>query len=67
MKSALEEKEVYSSLFDGGDILSIHIVGEPKPADIFREVNIMLNTYKIPFFSLNFERGKELKLDKFME
>jgi len=65
----LEEKEEIIKIFDGGDRLRIKRTGKVVPKDICRELNIILNTYKVPFFCYDFKEQQKgnLSLQEFFE
>jgi hypothetical protein len=64
----LEEKEEIIKIFDGGDRLRIKR-NNANPKDVCRELNIILNTYKIPFFCYDFKKQEkgDLKLQEFFD
>ncbi|MDD5086427.1 MAG: hypothetical protein PHV16_01615 [Candidatus Nanoarchaeia archaeon] len=68
MKELLSVKEEIFNAFDGGDIARFYRVGKLDPKDSPREFNIILKTYKIPFFSYDFHGINEadLKLTSFI-
>ncbi|MBI4017449.1 MAG: hypothetical protein HY366_00720 [Candidatus Aenigmarchaeota archaeon] len=47
----MRSKELLTDMFDGGFQLTVHKKGPYNTEDAVREVNMMLNTYKIPFFA----------------
>jgi DNA integrity scanning protein DisA with diadenylate cyclase activity len=68
IKDLLSVKEEIFNAFDGGDIARFYRVGKLDPKESLRELNIILNTYKIPFFSYDFQgiNESDLKLTSFM-
>ena len=50
----MTEKEKIFEVFDGGDRIRFFRNGQINPKDIEREVSIILNTYKLPFFCYDF-------------
>ena len=47
----MKSKELLADIFDGGFQLTVHKKGAHVPEEAVREVNIMLSTYKVPFFA----------------
>lgn len=67
IKQLLKEKEEIFTLFDGGDRLRFYRSGDINAEDICRELNIILNTFKIPFFCYDFgEITENIKLTSFI-
>jgi hypothetical protein len=68
IKKLIFEKEELFNLFDGGDRLRFYRTGEFAPKDIVREINVILNTYRIPFFCYDFGeiKGADTVLTRFM-
>jgi len=67
IKKEIMAREILSEIFDGGNDVTFHRVGTLETEDIVREINIILNTYKLPFFSYNFEKIiGDLKLTSFL-
>jgi len=68
VKEMLSIKEEIFQAFDGGDRARFYRTGKINSKDICREFNIILKTYKIPFFCYEFSevRGPELKLTSFI-
>jgi len=68
VKEMLSVKEEIFQAFDGGDRARFYRTGKINSKDICREFNIILKTYKIPFFCYEFSevRGAELKLTSFI-
>ena len=54
LKNLLIEKEKIFEVFDGGDRIRFFRTGQITPQDIEREISILLNTYKLPFFCYDF-------------
>ncbi len=69
IKKLIFEKEEIFDMFDGGDRLRFYRRGEFEPKEIIREFNIIINTYKIPFFCYDFGeiRGNDMSLVSFIE
>ncbi len=69
VKKLIFEKEKIFDMFDGGDRLRFFRGGEFEIKEVAREINIILNTYKIPFFCYDFGKvkGTDLSLSSFME
>jgi hypothetical protein len=69
IKSLIFSKENVFKIFDGGDRLRFHRGGKFEPKDVVRELNIILNTYRIPFFCYDFGeiRGNDMSLSTFIE
>jgi hypothetical protein len=68
VKSAVKAHESLVDYFDGGSVVEFIRSGNIMPDDILREVGMLINSYKLPFFVYNFKRlkGTNLKLDNFM-
>lgn len=68
LKKYLEEKERIFEIFDGGDRARL-FRSDAEPREMLREINIILNTYKLPFFCYDFGelKGSNLKLTSFMD
>ena len=68
IEEILNIKEEIFQAFDGGDRARFYRTGKINSKDICRELNIILKTYKIPFFCYEFSeiRGAELKLTSFI-
>lgn len=68
IKSMLEPKERIFQNFDGGDRVRFFRKGKIDTADIAREVGVILNTYKLPFFCYDFKElaGPDIKLTDFI-
>ena len=69
VKEMLEEKEKIFEIFRGGDRLRIKRSGNINSGDITRELGIIINTYKIPFFCYDFDAitSGNLKLTSFIK
>lgn len=61
----MKSKEALVDMFDGGFQLTVHKNGIFNPAEAAREANVLLGTYKVPFFAymVNGPKGilKDLK------
>lgn len=53
-KETLLPKEKIFELFDGGDRIRFFRNGDIRPKDIEREISIILNTWRLPFFCYDF-------------
>lgn len=58
IKKKIAEREELSGLFSGGNDVTFFPSGQPETDEIVREIQIILNSYKIPFFSFNFSKLK---------
>jgi hypothetical protein len=58
LKKELIERENVCSMFDGGNDVTFHRSGNFTSEEIIREFSIILNSYKFPLFSYNFENLK---------
>jgi hypothetical protein len=58
LKKELIERENVSFMFDGGNDVTFHRSGNFTSEEIIREFSIVLNSYKFPLFSYNFENLK---------
>ena len=58
MKKELIERENVCSMFDGGNDVTFHRSGNFTSEEIIREFSIVLNSYKFPLFSYDFENLK---------
>lgn len=69
VKQLLFEKEEIFDVFDGGDRLRFYRSGKINPKEVLREINIILNTYRIPFFCYDFGKikGNDMSLTTFIE
>jgi len=67
IKNFLTVREKMFEIFDGGDRLRIFRTADFQTTDILHELGILLNAYKIPFFTYDFSslRGV-VKLTNFM-
>ncbi|RMD67959.1 hypothetical protein D6817_00100, partial [Candidatus Pacearchaeota archaeon] len=65
-KRVLSSREAVGELFDGGDEVTFHYIGELDEEKIIRQVGITLASYKIPLFNYSFELRGDLKLTHFM-
>lgn len=56
--------EKAASVFDGGSEVRFNRTGNIDPLDIVREINVVMNTYRVPFFCYNFSQqlGADRKL-----
>jgi len=54
IKEFLFARERMFKIFDGGDRLRIFRTSDFKPTEIIQEFNIILNSFKIPFFTYDF-------------
>jgi hypothetical protein len=54
IKDFIQAREKMFEIFDGGDRLRIFRSSEFDASEIIREISIMLNTYRIPFFTYDF-------------
>jgi hypothetical protein len=67
IKGFLEARERMFEIFDGGDRLRIFHKSDFAVTDILHELGIILNAYKIPFFTYDFSGLKgTVKLTNFM-
>ena len=57
-KTDIINREQVLELFDGGNDITFHRAGEVSPEDVLREISVLMNTYKFPFFSYAFENIK---------
>ncbi|MBU0957749.1 MAG: hypothetical protein KKF56_02970 [Nanoarchaeota archaeon] len=68
IKKKLKDREEISELFSGGNDVSFYPTGRLDTNEILREILVILNSYKIPFFSFDFGKIKgDLKLTSFFE
>lgn len=68
LKKEMIAREIVSSIFDGGNDVNFFRTGTFNADDVIREINVILNTYKIPLFSYDFEKIKtDLKLSDFLK
>jgi len=66
-KEFLHAREKMFEIMDGGDRLRIFRANDFKTPDIIHELGILLNTYKLPFFTYDFSGLKGIiKLTNFM-
>ncbi len=67
IKEYLKAKEQISGIFDGGDRMRIVRSASAPAVDVLKEVDHILNIYKIPLFCYDFGtvRGADLKLTSF--
>ena len=67
IKEFITAREKMFEIFDGGDRLRIFRTNEFKEHDIIHEISILLNAYKVPFFTYDFSglRGT-VKLTNFL-
>ncbi len=67
-KELFSVKEEIVQAFNGGDRARLFRIGKISPSDICREFNIILKTFKIPFFCYDFgeHHGADLKLTSFI-
>lgn len=67
IKSFIQAREKMFEIFDGGDRLRIFRKSDFAIADIMHELSILLNAYRIPFFTYDFSGLKgTVKLTNFM-
>jgi len=68
IEELLGVKEEIFQAFDGGDRSRFYRTGKINSKDICREFNIILKTYKIPFFCYDFAKikGADIKLTTFI-
>jgi hypothetical protein len=67
IKDFLHVREKMFEIFDGGDRLRIFRKSDFALVDILHELGILLNAYKIPFFTYDFSGLKgTVKLTNFM-
>jgi hypothetical protein len=68
-KQHLKIYERGSNIFDGGSEIRFTRVGGFEPLDVMREINIIMNAYRIPFFCYNFvqQTGGNKKLFDYLE
>lgn len=58
----VRSKELLSDMLGGGFQMTLHKKGESNPEEALREVNILLSTYRLPFFAYEADAPKgELK------
>ena len=68
VKKAVKIQESLIDYFDGGNVVEFARSGNVLPDDVLRELGMVVNSCKIPFFVYNFKhvKGTDLKLDKFL-
>jgi len=68
IKEYLQARAKVFKIFDGGDRVRLYRTGRFLPEDIIRELNIILNSYQLPFICYNFGKlkGGNLKITEFM-
>jgi hypothetical protein len=69
IKQKIKNKENMNTIFNGGLFIDFARTGNIKEDEVIRELNTILNTYKIPFFVYKFRKtkGVDLKLNEFIE
>ncbi len=66
-KKMLSDKEKLFELFLGGDRIRFIRLGSPRADDVWREINTIFTSYKIPFFCYDFSKShKNIKLTEFV-
>ena len=68
-KNYLKAKEELAEIFDGGDRIRFVRSSDSSSEEVLREIDLILNVYKIPFFGFNFKQEKSInkKLTSFFE
>ena len=67
IKGFLVAREKMFEIFDGGDRLRIFRKNDFAPQEILHEIGILMNAYRIPFFTYDFSGLKGMvKLTNFM-
>lgn len=67
IKKEIIAREIVSQIFDGGNEITFHRLGDFDVDDIIREISVILNTYKLPVFNFDFSEIKgDLKLTSFL-
>ena len=67
IKREIIARENVTSMFSGGNDVTIHRTGNFDPEDIVKEILIIMDNYRIPLFSYNFGKIKgDMKLDSFI-
>ena len=67
IKKEIIERESLTELFNGGNDITFHRNGSFSSEDILIEISIIINTYKLPLFSYNFENLKgDMKITSFL-
>jgi hypothetical protein len=67
LKDIMVGKEKVFEIFDGGDRLRLVRSGKINPAEILREINVILTGYKLPFVCYDFtETISDVSLNKFI-
>ncbi|MGM5482129.1 MAG: hypothetical protein ACQESF_01580 [Nanobdellota archaeon] len=69
LKEIMKNKEEIGSTFDGGDRARLVRRGQIKPSEVVRELDLIVNLYKIPLFCYDVgnKSSGELKLTNFIE
>ena len=66
-RKILSGREVISQIFDGGNEVTFHIVGNLDYNNLIKQIEILLSNYKIPLFNFNFSRVRgDVKLTEFL-
>jgi hypothetical protein len=58
IKKEISAREIVSEIFNGGNDVTFHRLGPITPQEFIREISAILSTYRLPFFSYNFEKIK---------
>lgn len=68
VKAKLNLFEKKADVFDGGMVVEFLRAGNMEVSDIVHEWNVLLSTYKLPFFAYRFKRleGVDLNLNDFL-
>ena len=62
IRKDIMEKEIASSVLNGGNDITFHRKGNFDSQEIMRELSIIINAYKMPLFSFNFEGSGDAKI-----
>lgn len=59
LKKIIADKESLFKIFDGGDLITFYRKGAAKAEEVLREIQLVLNTFRLPFFRYDFKATQD--------